>query len=67
MRLETKQNEKARSSSQISGVMVLHHNVVSPQMMSPQNRVTQDGPPSPLATPLLETKNQVPRTQAQVI
>ena len=40
MRLETKQNEKARSSPQISGVMVLHHNMVLPQMVSPQNGVT---------------------------
>ena len=40
MRLETKQNEKARSSPQISGVMVLHNNMVSPQMVSPQNGVT---------------------------
>ena len=35
MRLKTKQNEKARSSPQISGVMVLHYNMVSPQMVSP--------------------------------
>ena len=45
MRLETKQNEKTRSSPQISGVIVSHHNIVSPQMMSPQNGVTRDGPP----------------------
>ena len=37
MRLEIKQTEKARSSPQISGVKVLHHNMVSLQMMSPQN------------------------------
>ena len=50
MMLETKQNEKARSSPQISGVMVLHHNMVSTQMMSPQNGVTRGGLP-PAATP----------------
>ena len=42
MRLETKQNEKIRSSPQISGVMVLHHNMVSPGVSRP----------SPLATSL---------------
>ena len=46
MRLETKQNEKTRSSLQISGVMVLHHN-----MVSPPNGVTWDGP-TLLAKPL---------------
>ena len=45
MKLETKQNEKGRSSPQISGVMVLHHNMVSSQMVSP-------GAGPPLATPL---------------
>ena len=54
MRLENKQNEKARFSPQISGVIVLHRNMVSPQMVSPQNGVTRGGPPPPppLATPL---------------
>ena len=47
MRLENKQNEKARFSPQTSGVIVLHHNMVSPQMVSPQNGVTWGGPPSP--------------------
>ena len=42
MRLETKKNEKTRSSAQISGVMV------SPKIVSPRNGVTRDGrsPPS---------------------
>ena len=31
MGLETKQNEKTRSSPQISGVMVSHNNTLSPQ------------------------------------
>ena len=54
-----KENEQTRSSPQISGVMVSHHmNVVSLQIMSPQNGVTHGGPPpapppSPLATPLV--------------
>ena len=52
MGLETKQNEEARSSPQISGVMVLYHNMVSPQIVSPQNGVTRSGPP-PVATPLV--------------
>ena len=47
MKLETKQNEKARSSPQTSGVMVLHYNMVSPHMVSPQNGVTQSGPSPP--------------------
>ena len=48
MRLETKQNEKTRSSPQISGVMISHHNMVSPQMVSPRaGRST-----APLATTL---------------
>ena len=38
---DTKQNEKARSSPQISGVMVSHHNMVSPGAGRP-----------PIATPL---------------
>ena len=54
IRLETKQNEKARSSPQINEVMVLHHNMVSPQMVSPQNGATRGGPPPHLATLLLE-------------
>ena len=49
MKLESKQNEKARSSSQISGVIVLHHNMVSPQMVSPG----AGRPPAPLGTPLI--------------
>ena len=46
--------KKARSLPQISGVMVmvLHRNMVSPQMVSPQNDVTRGGPP-PLATSLV--------------
>ena len=47
MKLETKQNEKARSSPQIIGVMVLHRDMVSPQVVSPRA-----GRPPPLATPL---------------
>ena len=53
MRLATKQNEKARSAPQISGVMVVHHNMVSPQMMSP-------GAGRPLlATPLMTKPSSV--------
>ena len=52
MRLESKENEKTRSSPHISGVMVSHRNMVSPQMMSPQNGVTRSGPPL-LPTPSL--------------
>ena len=53
-RLETKQNEKTRSSPQIRGVMVSHHKMVSLKMMSPQNGVLGGGPPPipPIATPL---------------
>ena len=40
MRLDTKQNEKTTSLPQISGVVVSHHNMVSPQMVSSQNGVT---------------------------
>ena len=55
MGLETKQNEKTRSSPQISGVMVSHHNMVSSQMLSSQmvshqNGVTRGGPPPSDAT-----------------
>ena len=53
--METKQNEKANSLPQISGVVVLHHKMVSPQMVSPQNGVTRGGPP-PLATSLVPAK-----------
>ena len=49
MRLEAKQTEKTRSSSQISGVMVSYHNKVSPQMVPPGA-----GRP-PLATPLKQS------------
>ena len=45
IRLETKHNEKTRSSPQISGRMVSNHNMVSLQMMSPQNGVTRGGLP----------------------
>ena len=40
MRLETKQNKKTRSLTQIREVMVSHHN-----MESPQNGVTRGRPP----------------------
>ena len=40
MELGTKQNEKIRSSPPIIGVMVSHHNLVSPQ-----NGVTRGAPP----------------------
>ena len=49
MMLETKQNEKTRSSPQFSGVMFSHHNIVSPHMMSLE---AGRPPPLPLATPL---------------
>ena len=39
MRLDTKQNEKTRSSTQISGVIVSYH------MVSHQNDVIRGGPP----------------------
>ena len=35
IRLETKQNEKTRSSPQISGVLVSHHNMLSSRIVSP--------------------------------
>ena len=47
MRLETKQNEKTRSSPQISGALVSHHNMVSLQIVSLQNGVTRGGLPPP--------------------
>ena len=53
MRLETKQNEKTGFSPQIRRVIVLHHNMISTQMVSPQNGVTRGGPPLPIATPML--------------
>ena len=46
--METKQNEKARSLPQISEVLILHHDMVSPQIVSPQNGATQGRPPTPL-------------------
>ena len=53
MKLETKVNEKTRSSPQISEVMVSHHNMVSTQMVPRQNGVTWGGTPiPPLATVL---------------
>ena len=66
MTMETKQNEKARSSPQISGVMVLHHNMVHlkwchPKMVSPQNGVTpkwcHPGRAAPLATRWLQLES----------
>ena len=43
MRLETKRNKKARSLPHINEVMVLHHNMVLPQMVSPgANRSPSD-------------------------
>ena len=54
MRLETKQNEKARSSPQISRAMVLHNNMVSLQMVSPQNGVNRNGA-APLPAPSDDT------------
>ena len=55
--LETQQNEKARSLLQISRVMVLHHSMVSSQMVTPQKvspwaAALSHAPLSPLATPL---------------
>ena len=54
MGLETKENEKIRYFLQISGVMLSHH-----YMVSPQNSVTRGGPPpsdttasAPLSTPM---------------
>ena len=49
MRLETKQNEKTRSSPQSCGDIVLHHS-----MVSPENDVARGGPPIPQATALLQ-------------
>ena len=53
MRLDTRQIQKTRFSPQLSGVVVLHHNMVSLQMVSPQNGITQGGLPPP-ATPLVQ-------------
>ena len=47
MRLETKY-EKTGSLSQIRGVMVPHHNMVSPQIVSPHNGITRGGLPHKL-------------------
>ena len=41
---------KKRFSPQISGVMVSHHKMVSPQMVSPQNGDTRGGPPPHLSS-----------------
>ena len=40
---------KKRYSPQIGGVMVSHHNMVSLQMVSPQNGDTRGGPPPSLS------------------
>ena len=51
MRLETTHKEKTRFSPQTNKVMVSHHNMVSPQMVSPQNGVTRgELPPSDATT-----------------
>ena len=40
--------KKEKYLPQIGEIMVSHHNMVSPQMVSPQNGDTRSGPPLPL-------------------
>ena len=61
MGLETKQNEKTRSLPQISGVIVAHHNMVSPG--APPPHPSDATASAPLATPgsgkLLHKSNKI--------
>ena len=49
MGLETKQNEKTRSSPQISRIMISHHNLVSPWASPSRSNATAS---ASLATPM---------------
>ena len=49
--------KKTRSSPQIRGVIVSHHNMVSLQMVSPQTGVTRGGPPLPPLSDATDSKS----------